>query len=168
MRIANRLFVSLLAATVVLLLSRHVVARAATPHPLQMPKPPAVALRTDFVVEVNRLGQVVEVTKKHGCKNLQFNAITLGNVLQAWIRHPDGTARVGLYHVTYYYNPRTEATLRTVTLVRAGGNWGDSPGAANEIIDEAKRQAAEHAHPKLPSLTKILKPTPKPTRHPRL
>lgn len=37
-----------------------------------------------------------------------FNAWTYGNVLQMWIRHPDGTAEVGIYKVTYDYDPATK------------------------------------------------------------
>ncbi len=157
---------ALLAAAVLGLPALAPVVRAATPHPLITPRPPSVPLHTEFVVEVNRLGQVVRVTQKHGCKDLNFNAHTLGNVLQMWIRRPDGTALVGLYRVTYAYNPHTRAIVRHVALVRAGGNWGNDPGAANQMIDDAKRLQQEQEHPHLPSLKKLLKPTPKPTHHP--
>ena len=157
---------ALLAAAVLGLPALAPIARAATPHPLITPRPPSVALHTEFVVEVNRLGQVVRVTQKHGCKNLNFNAHTLGNVLQATIRLSNGSAIVGLYRVTYDYNPHTYGIYRHASLIRAGGNWGNDPGAANQMIDDAKRLQQEQEHPKLPSLKKLLKPTPKPTHHP--
>ena len=159
-------FAALLAAAILGLPALAPIARAAATHPLMTPRPPSVALHTEFVVEVNRLGQVVRVTQKHGCKDLNFNAHTLGNVLQMWIRRPDGTALVGLYRVTFNYNPHTHGIVRNVALVRAGGNWGNDPGAANQMVDDAKRIQQEHEHPNLPSLKKLLKPTPKPTHHP--
>ncbi len=166
MRKLRHPFAALLAVALLGLPALAPVARAATTHPFITPRPPSVPLHTEFVVEVNRLGQVVRVTQKHGCKDLNFNAHTLGNVLQMWIRRPDGTALVGLYRVTFNYNPHTHAILRNVALVRAGGNWGNDPGAASQMIEDAKRMQQEHEHPHLPSLKKLLKPTPKPTHHP--
>ncbi len=166
MRILRYPFAALLAVSLLGLPVLAPLARAATTRPLMTPRPPTVPLHTEFVVEVNRLGQVVRVTQKHGCKNLNFNAHTLGNVLQATIRLPNGKAIVGLYRVTYDYNPRTYGIYRHATLLRAGGNWGNDPGAASQIIEDAKRMQQEHEHPHLPSLKKLLKPTPKPTHHP--
>lgn len=143
------------------------------------PKKPPVALRkvilskvplhTQFVVEVNKLGQVVRVKSGTDTKDLTFNAQTYGNVLQTWIRRPDGSAEVGLYRVDYNYTPVGAKITRKVALIRAGGNWSDQRGAANEMVDEAnaqyqawqKSQTAKHA---LPALNTIIKPTPKPSR----
>jgi len=152
--------------------------RAATPSPrpisLPTPRLPTKKLHTEFLVEVNKKGQIVRVRSGKSCDNLMFNAQTYGNVLQMWIRHPDGTSEVGVYRVTYDYNPATHKIVRGVALVNAGGNWGDKEGAANEMMDIARRQAARQqraqgtpppAH--LPSLESITgsRPHPSPTSH---
>lgn len=151
-------------------------ASAATPHPSGAKASTAVVhkivlskvpLHTQFVVEVNKLGQVVRVKSGTDCKNLTFNAQTYGNVLQTWIRHPNGTAEVGLYRVDYNYTPANAKILRRVALIKAGGDWGDKRGAANDMIDQANAQykawqAKQNAKPKLPSLNSIIKASPKP------
>jgi hypothetical protein len=146
------------------------VAATSSPHvsrPTPLPRvpyihPPTVALHTEFVVEVNRFGQVVRVKSAKGCKNPTFNAQTYGNVLQMWIRHPDGTADVGLYRVTYDYNPRTRKVLRRVALVRLGGTWGNVEGAANEMLDTARREDETASGKHLPPLRQIIGATPTP------
>ena len=67
-------------------------------------------MHTEFVVEVNAKGQVVRVksAKAYGDQDPFFNTQTNGNVLQMWIRHPDGSAEVGLYRVNYDYDPQDE------------------------------------------------------------
>lgn len=147
-----------------------------TPRPTPVVHLPNEKLHTEFLVEVNKMGQVVRVKSGKSCKNLTFNAQTYGNVLQMFIRHPDGTAEVGLYRVTFDYNPATRKVARQVALQKAGGTWGDEEGAANQMMDIAKRQADEARakaqqqqqaqNAKLPSLNQITKPTPKPTKHP--
>lgn len=150
-------------------------AAAPTPlRPLPTPRLPSTRLHTEFVVEVNKKGQVVRVKSGKSCPNLTFNAQTYGNVLQMWIRRKNGTAEVGLYRVTYDYDPSSHNVARHVALVKSGGDWGDKEGAANEMLDIDKRQAAkyqalqQHQH-SLPSLNKITgataKPKPTPTRH---
>ena len=146
---------------------------AATPAP-STPKPaklptlhfPTRKLHTEFVVEVNKKGQVVRVKSGKSSPERFFNAQTYGNVLQMWIRHPDGTAEVGLYKVSYDYNPSTKKVRRDISLVSAGGNWGDQQGAADEMIDMANkeaRDAQEHRAAQLPSLDKIVgSPSPHP------
>ena len=121
-------------------------ATAATPapkHAVPVPKVvmPNQRLHTDFLVEVNAKGQVVRVKSGKSCKNLTFNAQTYGNVLQMWIRHPDGSAEVGLYRVNYDYDPKTKKVRRTIALVKAGGNWGNSAGAATDMMNTAEREA---------------------------
>jgi hypothetical protein len=160
-------------------------ALAATPKPSPAPRPsapvmhlPTVPLHTEVVVEVNKKGQVVRVKSTKPSKYQTFNLQTFGNALQMWIRHPDGTATVGLYRVTYDYNPKNKTVTRHVAIISEGGNWGDDPGAANVMINMAKRQAAEaeaeyEAHQRkvqqqqnsqLPSLNQIRgAPTPKPS-----
>jgi hypothetical protein len=138
------------------------------PHPAPTPHLSSVPLHTEFVVEVNAKGQVVNVKSRKGCPNLTFNAQTYGNVLQMWIRHPDGSAEVGLYRVTYDYDPKTKAVARRISLVQSGGDWGDQPGAATMMMqkaDEEARAAQNQAH-NLPPLQNILDATPTPSPHP--
>ncbi len=107
-----------------------------------------------------------------------FNVQTYGNALQMWIRRPNGTAQVGLYRITYDYNPKTQDVTRRVALISAGGSWADSQGAANVMVEMEKQQAAAAAaalrkaqeqNSKLPSLNEIRGlPTAKPTHAPAL
>lgn len=137
--------------------------RSHAPVPrVPLPHLPAVPLHTEFVVEVNAKGQVVRVNTAKGCRDLMFNAQTYGNVLQMWIRHPDGTADVGLYRVTYDYDPHTRRVFRRVAIVRRGGNWGNAEGAANEMLDVARREAEAAARQTLPPLSRIIDATPSP------
>ncbi|MBV8530815.1 MAG: hypothetical protein JO104_05815, partial [Candidatus Eremiobacteraeota bacterium] len=94
---------------------------ATTPKPSPAPHPsaivihlPTVPLHSEVDVEVNKKGQVVRVKSTKGSKVQSFNLQTYGNALQMWIRHPDGTAQVGLYRVTYDYNPKTQNITRRV------------------------------------------------------
>ncbi len=133
-------------ALATLLTGAAVPALAAT-HPTSAhgikPQPmlPHERLHTEFVVEVNSKGQVVRVKSGKSCKNYTFNAQTYGNVLQMWIRHPDGTAEVGLYRVSYDYDPKTHTVHRSIALLRAGGNWGNQLGAADDMMNTANREA---------------------------
>ncbi len=113
------------------------------------------------------------------CKVASFNVQTYGNALQMWIRRPDGTAQVGLYRITYDYDPKTQNVARRISLVSAGGSWANDEGAANVMVDmehkqaaaaaEAQRKAQEEYNAKLPSLNEIRgSPTPKPTNAPTL
>jgi hypothetical protein len=161
-----------------------VSALGATPKPSPAPNPtrpvihlPTVPLHTEVDVEVNKKGQVVRVKSTKPSKVQTFNLQTYGNALQMWIRHPDGTATVGLYRVTYDYNPKTQGVTRRVAIISAGGSWGNDPGAASVMIDMAKKQAAaaqaqyeaeqhkqQEQNSKLPSLNQIRGlSTPKPT-----
>jgi len=148
-----------------------------SPGPLVLPQPkmPNVPLHTEFTVEVNDKGQVVKVKSGVPSKVLRFNEWTYGNVLQMWIRHPDGTAEVGLYKVTYDYDPKTTKITRIPALVSAGGDWGNEEGAANQMIDLARKEAEEHQkaqaaqNASLPSLHQIRgekTPTPSPSPSP--
>ena len=160
-------------ALALLILSASVPAFASTPAPHSAAKKPIVLptphlskvkLHTEFVVEVNKLGQVVRVKSGKSCPNLTFNAQTYGNVLQTWIRHPDGTAEVGLYKVWYDYDPHGAKVTRHVALLKAGGDWGSMRGAANQMVDEA-HQEDQQKRPSLPALNSIIKPTAKPHSH---
>lgn len=152
--------------------------------PVTLPSPyqPKVPLHTEFNVEVNKMGQVVRVKSGKSCKDLSFNAKTYGNVLQMWIRRPDGTAVVGMYRVTFDYDPKTRIIDRNVSLISRGGKWANDQGAANNMIDIAKReyiqglkkeQQDQSAAKNLPDINGIVKrdvtkskPSPSPTHSP--
>ena len=147
------------------------VAATHAPHP----KPtrivvhlPNIPLHTEFVVEVNAKGQVVRVESGKDCKVLSFNAQTYGNVLQMWIRHPDGTAQVGRYRVTYDYDPRTKAVSRRIALLSTGGAWANKTGAADEMMTKAQQETRKYYESQgknLPPLENIVGPTARPTPH---
>jgi len=153
-------------------------ALAATPAPASSPKTttialPQTALHTEYVVEVNTKGQVVRVKSSKVSKSQTFNVQTFGNALQMWIRKADGTATVGLFKVTYDYDPKTKIVHRgDPQLVSVGGNWANEPGAATVMMDTARKeaqQAQQKAHPSgssLPSLNDITgKPSPSASPH---
>ena len=153
-----------------------------TPKPIVMPTPqlPTVKLHTEYVVEVNDKGQVVRVQSGKAAAGCQkgkpttnpqactFNAQTYGNVLQMWIRHPDGSAEVGLFRVTFDYDPQSKKVRRQISLVKAGGDWGDKPGAATSMIQKADEETRAYeeqqkkASKSLPSLNQIVAPTKSP------
>lgn len=153
-----------------------------TPHPTRtlLIHLPTVPLHTEMVVEVNKKGQVVRVKSTKWCKVSSFNVQTFGNALQMWIRRPNGTADVGLYRVTYDYNPKKGMVARHVAIISHGGTWGDQEGAADRMIRTAHEQAvklqqaqmeaqkkAQQRNEKLPSLNEIRgvhsSPSPKPS-----
>jgi hypothetical protein len=160
------------------------IATAATSAPSPAPKPsrvmihlPTVPLHSEVDVEVNKKGQVVRVKSTKPSKVASFNLQTYGNALQMWIRRPDGTAQVGLYRVTYDYNPKNAEVTRRISLISAGGSWGNDEGAALVMTRMAQQQAAaasaaerraqQEQNAKLPSLNEIRGiPTPKPSRAP--
>lgn len=144
-----------------------------TPPPL-----PNVPLHTEVVVEVNKLGQVVRVKSTKTSKVVSFNVQTIGNALQMWIRkcHVENgatkcTAEVGLYRVIYDYDPKTHGVTRREALISSGGTWANEPGAANVMMENARKQQEEaqrearERNAKLPSLNEIrgASPSPKPS-----
>ncbi len=146
---------------------------SASPHLIKIPPPhpPPVALHAEYVVEVNKKGQVVRIKSGKGTKYASFNSQTYGNALQMWIRKADGTAVTGLFRVSYDYNPKNHAISRHIALISTGGNWANDEGAANVMIDTAKKEAQAAAklkqqqQTKLPSLNSITggkQPTPSP------
>lgn len=141
---------------------------AATPpaKTLAMPKLnlPKTPLHTEFMVQVNRKGQIVRVKSGKECKNVTYNAITYGNVLQMFIRRPDGSATVGMYKVSYDYDPRTTKIHRGVALISEGGDWADEQGAVDQMREVDRKNQEKHLG--LPGFDKLFKPTPKPTHHP--
>lgn len=155
---------SLALAVFALALAPSTFVAAATPTPkpavVRMPRYPNKALHTEFTVDVNAKGQVVRAKTVKPSHWASFDAQTYGNVLQMWVRHPDGSAQVGVYRVTYDYNPKTQRVHRGVTLIKAGGNWGNAQGAADQMIDIANKEARPQ---KLPPLDQIIgSPSPHP------
>jgi hypothetical protein len=148
---------------------------AATPAPKHPVVPKVtlskVPLHSEFTVEVNAKGQVVRVVsaKGTGSKDTLFNEHTLGNAEQMWIRHPDGSAEVGLYRITYDYNPKDHKIARRVTLIKPGGTWGNDEGAVDRMMSDAQKAEKEQEQRQsknLPPLHAIIGPSAKPTAHP--
>ena len=149
---------------------------------IHLPRSP---LHSEVVVEVNKKGQVVRIKSVKPSKLLSYNYQTYGNALQMWIRkcHTAGnsttcTAEVGLYRVTYDYDPKTTNVTRHVAIISHGGSWANEPGAATVMMDMYRKQAEAAAAAerkqqeqvnKLPSLNEIRgSATPKPTHPPTL
>ena len=136
-------------------------------------KLPTVPLHTEFLVEVNKKGQVVRSKPSKLSKLDTFNLQTYGNTLQMWIRKPDGTADVGTFRVSFDYDPKTKKVSRNISLVSLGGNWGDQEGAANSMYEEAQRQLQEalkkqqQQNQSLPSLNQIRGNSPAPSAPPK-
>lgn len=125
---------------------------------------PPIALHTEFKVQVNRKGQIVRVKSGKESKYPDFNAMTYGNVLQMFIRRPDGSATVGMYRVTYDYNPKTKNVHRGVSLLSEGGDWADELGAVDQMRELDRKNQEKHLA--LPGFDKIFTPKPKATKHP--
>lgn len=143
------------------LLATCAVASAATPAPKQTaaPKPaqntapkrvnveqitpkqllPKKNEHTEFVVEVNRLGQVARVRSGKSSDFPPFNAQTYGNALQAFIRTPDGKAVPGTYRLSYDYEVKTSRVRRNVALLHAGGVNPNAAGAASDMMKIAAK-----------------------------
>lgn len=134
------------------------VAPKAAPRAVRKPAPVKKSLHASYVVEVNKRGQIVRAETAVYSGDAKFNTVTYGNVLQMWIRHPDGTAQVGRYRVNYDYDPKIAKTIRHVTLVTAGGTWGDKKGAVLQMLEMVKPVSAKD----LPALDRIIGATPKP------
>ncbi len=169
MKISTTRFVALALFSVLLLPALGSAASTARPKPRPLPTPhlPTVALHTEFNVEINHMGQIVRVKSGKECSWPSFNAQTYGNVLQIFVRHPDGTATVGMYKITYDYNPKTQNVIRGVHLLSVGGDWADEQGAANQMMDQDRKNREKHLA--LPGMDKIfgksLAPKPAPTKH---
>lgn len=135
-------------------------------------KLPTVPLHTEFLVEVNKKGQVVKSKQTKFCKVDTFNLMTFGNTLQMWIRKPDNTATVGTFRVTFDYDPKTKKVARNVALVSAGGTWGDQDGAATAMYEDAEKQLQaaikkqQEQNESLPSLNEIRGKSPAPSASP--
>jgi hypothetical protein len=112
------------------------------PKPVPVPTPnlPTHPLHSTIDVEVNKKGQVVRIKGGHLSHDSVFDTLTIGNALQMWIRHPDGTAEVGLYRVTYDYDPHTHNVARHIAIVSRGGGWANELGAATKMMNDAQRE----------------------------
>lgn len=138
---------ALLAALATLTLLAATPAPNATPYRIDLTKIqpktllPKVPLHTEFVVAVNKLGQVTRILSVKPSKDRTYNLQTGGNALQAYIRTSDGKAIVGTYRLTYDYSPKTTRIHRDVALVRAGGVDPNAEGAVNVMLDDVKKRA---------------------------
>ena len=103
---------------------------------------PKVALHTEFVVEINKLGQVTKIRSAKPSKDRTYNLQTYGNALQAFIRTEDDKAIPGVYRLTYDYSPKTTRIRRDVALISAGGVDVNAEGAANRMLDDIDRAHA--------------------------
>jgi hypothetical protein len=140
------------ALIVAALLAASAVASAATPAPkagaparinVQQLQPkeifPKAKLHVEVMVEINKYGQVARVRSIKPSHDEQFDAHMYGNALQAFIRTPDGHVVLGTYRLTYDYDPKTQAIKRDVALVKTGGVNPNAKGAANDMMEIARR-----------------------------
>ena len=111
---------------------------APSPRPMPTPNLPKKPLHVQLQVEVNKRGQVVRVLHGDLSGDRPFDLMALGNAMQMWIRHPDGSAQTGLYRVKYDYDPQTHNVARVPTLVKTGRKLGQRARSRN-----ADRQGIE-------------------------
>ncbi len=104
------------------------------------PRIPRTPEHCEYVVEVNRKGQVTRVRSGKPSRDLAFNTMTYGNALQAFIRTPDGYALAGLYRLSYDYAPKTKNVHRSVALLRAGGVNANALGAVDRMTADARKE----------------------------
>ncbi len=136
----------------VAILAASAVASAATPAPKATPPKrvnvqqlqpksifPKRKLHAELIVEVNKLGQVSRVRSIKPSHDEQFDAHVYGNALQAFIRTPDGNVVLGTYRLTYDYDPTALTVHRDVALVKSGGVDPNAKGAANDMMEIARR-----------------------------
>jgi len=97
------------------------------------PHIPNTAQHTEFVLEVNAKGQVSKIRSAQRSHDLLFDKMTYGNVIQTFIRTPDGHAVSGVYRMSYDFNPKTQKIRRTVALIHAGGVDPKAPGAVDRM-----------------------------------
>ena len=94
---------------------------------------------TEFVVEINKLGQVARVRSGRSSDFPPFNAQTYGNALQAFIRTADGKAIPGTYRLSYDFDVKTSHVRRNVALLHAGGVNPNAAGAASDMMKIAAK-----------------------------
>jgi len=153
-----------------LILAGGTAATAATPQPTAPPRInvleaqpkallPTKPLHVELIVEVNRLGQVARVRSIKASHDVPFDTHCYGNALQAFIRTPDGHVVVGSYRLSYDYDPKTARVRRDVALVKAGGVNPNAKGAADDMMEIARRNHDRGRTPP-PSLTVTPGPVP--------
>ncbi len=118
---------------------------------------PTKRLHTELIVEINRLGQVARVRSIKASHDIPFDTHAYGNALQAFIRTPDGHVVVGTYRLTYDYDPKTARVRRDVALVKAGGVNPNAKGAADDMMEIARRN---HGRTPPPGMTVTPGPIP--------
>jgi hypothetical protein len=118
---------------------------------------PTKPLHVEYIVEINRFGQVARVRSVKPSRDVAFDTHTYGNALQAFIRTPDGHVVVGTYRLIYDYDPKTMMVKRDVALVRAGGVNPNAKGAADDMMEIARRN---HGRTPPPGLTVTPGPIP--------
>jgi len=107
---------------------------------------PTVPLHTEFVVETNAKGQIARVRSGKESSDAQFNAMTYGNVVQAFIRKADGSGAIaGTYRMTYDYDPTTTNVKRGVTLISAGGVNPNAMGEVDKFAEINRKRAEKEA-----------------------
>jgi hypothetical protein len=166
-----------------------VLAASPSPHPAASARPvridvtkvqpksllPKKPEHADYVVEINKLGQVTRITSRHSSASATFNSQTYGNALQTFIRTPDGHVVLGSYKLTYDFDPKTARVRRDVTLIRQGGVDPDAKGAALDMLDRAHIRPATGIAPgsasaidprTLPDLKGVIEPAPTPAPSP--
>jgi hypothetical protein len=107
------------------------------------PRVPSTPEHTEYVVEVNRKGQVTRIRSGKASRDLAFNTMTYGNALQAYIRTPDGHAVAGSYRLAYDYAPKTKNVHRSVALLHAGGVNPGALGAVDQMTADARKSEAQ-------------------------
>jgi len=119
---------------------------AATPAPHATPVRidvtklvPKVPLHTEYIVAINKLGQVTRVVSGKTSKDRTFNMQTFGNAMQAFIRTTDNKAIPGKYRLSYDYSPKTMRVHRGVALVSQGGVDPNAEGAVYRMMDDVKK-----------------------------
>ncbi len=129
-----------------------VVGAARTPQPSATapsaersfrPRVPSTPEHTEYVVEVNRKGQVTRIRSGKPSRDLAFNTMTYGNALQAYIRTTDGRALAGTYRLVYDYAPKTKNVHRSVALLHAGGVDPGAIGAVDQMTADARNAESQ-------------------------
>jgi hypothetical protein len=127
---------------------------------------PKVALHTEYIVAVNKLGQVTRVISGKLSKDKSFNLHTYGNAMQAFIRTTDGKAIPGSYRLIYDYRPKTATVHRDVALVKAGGVDPNALGAVPRMLEDVAKHhqaGAKPAHTPGPVRSAEMTPGPQPS-----
>ena len=163
---------SVRAALAIAIASLALLAASPAPHPTPyriditkiQPKTllPKVPLHTEFIVAINKLGQVTRIISAKPSKDRTYNLQTAGNALQAFIRTPDGKAISGSYRLTYDYSPKTTRIHREVVFVKAGGVDANAQGAVNKMLDDVQKHGKRTASPS-PEGSAAMTPGPQPS-----